>query len=181
MASNNPIAAFYEAQTATTAEIVHAALDGTQRVQHLLLQMMRSATSPGAKPDVEQGARLQREIMQAFAEMNSEIVRASYAMMERMRDSLGGIARGSVSLPAAFAPAGETDVNPMALYDATLRQWQTTVQQMMETPSVALAVADAADDHGVGRAMAGASRTSMTHKTSKSTRARKRKSAARKR
>ena len=26
--------------------------------------------------------------------------------------------------------------NPMAIYDSAMRQWQTAVQQMMETPAV---------------------------------------------
>ncbi len=108
----NPIANFYEAQTAATAEIAHAALNGMQRLQKLTLQAMRAgaggqfslaqsmatmrdggnvgrSVSEAAAPAAEQSARYQREMVQAIAEMNNNIVRASYSMMERMRDALG--------------------------------------------------------------------------------------------
>ena len=106
----NPIANFYEAQTIATAEIAQAALDGMQRLQKTysasnarqcggplsLAQSwnIRDGDSPplryrGGRPAAEQGARYQREMVQAIADMNNDIVRASYSMMERMRDALG--------------------------------------------------------------------------------------------
>ena len=63
----NPIAHFYEAQAAATAEIVRAALSGAQRIQQLTLQMMRSGAALNSAPSAEQGARFQQEVMQAFA------------------------------------------------------------------------------------------------------------------
>ena len=108
----NPIANFYEAQTAATAEIAHAALNGLQRLQKLTLEAMRAgaggqlslaqsmatmrdggnagrSAAQAAVPAAEQSARYQREMVQAIADMNNDIVRASYSMMERMRDAVG--------------------------------------------------------------------------------------------
>ncbi|MBA2548264.1 MAG: phasin family protein [Burkholderiaceae bacterium] len=165
-----PFAGLYEAQTVATAEIVQAALNGMQRLQQLTLQAMRAgaggqfslAQTMGSMretgdinraaaelaPAAEQGARYQRELLQAISEMNSEVVRASYSMMERMREAITASA-GSLSMPTAMAglaPRGEALSNPMAMYDSAMRQWQTAVQQMMETPAVAMAVASAQDD-----------------------------------
>ncbi|MBA2413080.1 MAG: TIGR01841 family phasin [Burkholderiaceae bacterium] len=196
----NPIANFYEAQTTATAEIVQAALNGMQRLQQLTLQALRTgaggqfslaqsmagmrdggdvsrAMAEGAAPAAEQSARYQRELLQAITEMNSDIVRASYSMMERMRDALGaasqgqGMASGFAGMPAMPGmPSSESMTNPMALYDSAMRQWQTAVQQMMETPSVAMAVSSAED------AMTRASPVRPSKKSSKS--AGKRKSSA---
>ena len=172
----NPIANFYEAQTAATAEIAHAALNGMQRLQKLTLDAMRAgadgqmslaqsmaamqdggnigrAASQAAAPAAEQGARYQREMVQAIAEMNNDILRASYSMMQRMQDALGAaqgpMTTGSV-LPSMPTSAAMT--NPMAMYDLAMRQWQTAAQQLMETPAVAMAVASAADDDSPVRA-----------------------------
>ena len=168
-ATANPIANFYEAQTIATAEIAHAALDGLQRLQKLTLQAMReSASGPlslaqsmatmrdganvsrsvseAAAPAAEQGARYQREMVQTIANMNNDIVRASYSMMERMRDALGVATQGSMAMSSALPglPTGGQDLtNPMAMYDSAMRQWQTAVQQMMETPAVTMAVVSA--------------------------------------
>lgn len=167
----NPIANFYEAQTVATAEIAQAALNGMQRLQKLTLQAMRAGAggqlslaqsmtslrdsgdvnrslSQAAAPAAEQGARYQREMVQAIADMNSDIVRASYSMMERMRDALGSVAPGSMAMTSALPglPMGaDSMTNPMAMVDSAMRQWQTAVQQMMETPAVAMAVASAQD------------------------------------
>ena len=163
-ATSNPIANFYEAQTIATAEIARAALDGLQRLQKLTLQAMRdSASGPlslaqsmatmrdggnvsrsvseVAAPAAEQGARYQREMVQAIADMNNDIVRASYSMMERMRDALGAATQGSMMSSALpdLPTSGQDLTNPMAIYDSAMRQWQTAVQQMMETPVVAIA------------------------------------------
>ena len=163
-ATSNPIANFYEAQTIATAEIARAALDGLQRLQKLTLQAMRdSASGPlslaqsmatvrdagdvsrsvsdAAAPAAEQGARYQRDMVQAVAAMNNDIVRASYSMMERMRDALGAATQGSMMSSALpdLPTSGQDLTNPMAIYDSAMRQWQTAVQQMMETPAVAMA------------------------------------------
>jgi len=163
-ATSNPIANFYEAQTIATAEIAHAALDGLQRLQKLTLQAMRdSASGPlslaqsmatmrdagdvsrsvseAAGPAAEQSARYQRDMVQAIAAMNNDIVRASYSMMERMRDALGAATPGALTMSSALpdlATGGQDLTNPMAIYDSAMRQWQTAVQQMMETPAVAM-------------------------------------------
>lgn len=172
----NPIANFYEAQTMATAEIARAALNGMQRLQKITLNAMRAgaggqltlaqsmssvrdagdvrrSVSEAAAPAAEQGARYQREMVQAIADMNNEIVRASYSMMERMRDALGTATQGSMAMTSALPglPAsGQGLTNPMAMYDSAMRQWQTAVQQMMDTPAVAMAVASA-EDYEPGR------------------------------
>ena len=167
----NPFANFYEAQTAATVEIAQAALNGMQRLQKLTLQAMRAGaggqlslaqsmasmrdSSGGARslteaaaPAAEQGARYQREMVQAIADMNNDIVRASYSMMERMRDALGNASQGSMAMTSALPGlpmGGDGTTNPMAMVDSAMRQWQTAVQRMMETPAVSMAVASADD------------------------------------
>lgn len=179
----NPIASFYEAQTAATAEIAHAALNGLQRLQKLTLEAMRAgaggqlslaqsmtsmrdggnvgrSAAQAAAPAAEQSARYQSDMVQAIADMNNDIVRASYSMMERMRDAVGA-AQGSLAAPSALPglPMSGADMtNPMAMYDSAMRQWQTAVQQMMETPAVAMAVASAEDDQPLRPARAAPSR-----------------------
>jgi phasin family protein len=170
--SANPIAGFYEAQTVATAEIARAALNGMQRLQKLTLQAMRAGAggqlslaqsmasmrdggnmsrsiSESAAPAAEQGARYQREMVQAIAEMNNDIVRASYSMMERMRDALGSATQGSMAMTSALpglAMGSEGMTNPMEMVDSAMRQWQTAVQQVMDTPAVAMAVVSAQED-----------------------------------
>lgn len=147
--TGNPIASFYEAQTAATAEIAQAALNGMQRLQRITLQAMRAgaggqfslaqsmstmrdgsdvgrAMTSAAAPAAEQGARYQKELLQAIAEMNNDIARASYSMMERMRSALGAATQGSLTMTPSL-PGGS---DPMAMYDSAMRQWQTAVQQM---------------------------------------------------
>lgn len=155
----NPIAIFYEAQTAATAEIAQAALNGMQRLQRITLQAMRAgaggqfslvqsmstmrdgdvgrAVSGAAAPAAEQGAHYQRELLQAIAEMNNDIARASYSMMERMRSALGAATQGSLTM-APSLPSLRGGSDPMAMYDSAMRQWHTAAQQMMEAPSSAL-------------------------------------------
>ena len=171
-ASINPFATFYEAQTAATAEIAQAALDGMQRLQKLTLEAMRAGASgqfslaqsmatmrdggnparsisEAAGPAAEQNTRYQREMVQAIAEMNNNVLRASYSMMERMRDALGTATQGAMPMASALpglsglSGGDERMTNPMAMVDSAMRQWQTAVQQMMESPSVAMAVASA--------------------------------------
>ena len=167
----NPIANFYEAQTVATAEIARAALNGMQRLQKLTLEAMRAgaggqlslaqsmasmrdggnmsrSVSDAAAPAAEQSARYQRDMVQAIAEMNNDIVRASYSMMERMRDALGS-AQSSMPMPSALPGlprGGDGMANPMAMVDSAMRQWQTAVQQMMDTPGVAMAVVSSQED-----------------------------------
>jgi phasin family protein len=200
MAPTNPIvnsvANYYEAQTRATAEIVQAALNGMQRVQRITLQAMRAGTgeqlslaqsmatvrdvsdlkravSGVSRPAVDEGTRYQRELLQAITDMNNEIARASYSMMERMRNALGTAAAGSVSVPG-LPLGGDVLSNPMALYDSAMRQWQTTAQKMMDSPSVAMAMASAGENEARG----GRASASGAHKAKRST---KRKSSARKR
>jgi len=167
----NPFATFYEAQTAATAEIAQAALDGMQRLQKLTLEAMRAGASgqfslaqsmatmrdggnptrsfsEAAGPAAEQSTRYQREMVQAIAEMNNNVLRASYSMMERMRDAFGSATQGAMpiaSLPG-LSMGGERMTNPMATVDSAMRQWQTALQQMMDTPSVAMAIASAQEE-----------------------------------
>ncbi len=72
------------------------------------------SVSEAAAPAAEQGARYQREMVQAIAEMNNDIVRASYSMMERMRDALGSATQGSMllSLTGPAGLGGEGMTNP---------------------------------------------------------------------
>lgn len=172
----NPIARYYEAQTAATAEIVQAALNGMQRLQQITLQAMRADTTA---PAAEQTARFQRELLQTITEMNHDIVRASYSMMERMRDAFGTAAQVPAPMTSAFGLGND----PMALYDSAMRQWQTNVQQMMETPSVAMAVVGAIDDDEPRGANVGRPSSARKSTARRSTRrpAKKGKSAARKR
>lgn len=166
MASNssNPVARFYEAQTAATAEIVQAALSGGQRLQQITVQAMRGAGGSGDAAD------LQRDLLQAIMETNSAIVRASYSMMEQLRDAFG------TAMPGTSAPSGADAMsNPMALYEAAMRQWQTMAQQMMQTPSVAMAVASATKDDSPARGRSDAASTSTRPRSTA------RKSSARKR
>ncbi|MEP6608116.1 MAG: phasin family protein [Burkholderiaceae bacterium] len=163
----NPFAGFYEAQSVATAEIVQAALNGMQRLQQLTLQAMRTgagnqfslaqaitgireskdvnrAVADAAAPAAEQSARYQRELLQVISDMNNEVVRASYSMMERMRDAFAEAAPGAISMPSAmagFAHGGDSLTNPMALYDSEMRQWQTAVQQMTDAPSASMSAA----------------------------------------
>ena len=161
----NPLAGFYEAQTASTAELVQAALNGMQRLQQLTLEAMRAgaggqfsiaqsmatmrdggdvnrAVSEAAGPAAEQGARYQREMLQAISDMNNDLVRASYSMMERMRKAVAEAAQGlPLAMPAMPGMTAGSDAmtNPMALYDSAMRQWQTAVQQMMEASPMGMA------------------------------------------
>jgi hypothetical protein len=196
--SANPIASFYEAQTAATAEIAQAALNGMQRLQRLTLQAMRAgaggqlslaqsmasmrdggnlsrSVSEAATPAAEQGARYQREMVQAIAEMNNNIVRASYSMMERMRDALGSATQGAMPMASVLPRlpmGGEGMASPMAMVDSAMRQWQTAVQQMMDTPAVAMAVVSAQEDRPRASSGATARKSKRPAKRKAGTRAR---------
>lgn len=170
-ATANPLAGFYEAQTSSTAELVQAALNGMQRLQQLTLEAMRAGAggqfsiaqsmatmrdggdvnrvvSEAAGPVAEQGARYQREMLQAISEMNNDLVRASYSMMERMRQAVVEATQGlpmampmamPTAMPGMTAGSDAIMANPMALYDAAMRQWQTAMQQMMEGSAMGIA------------------------------------------
>ncbi|HZA94612.1 MAG TPA: phasin family protein [Burkholderiaceae bacterium] len=192
----NPIATFYEAQTAATAEIAQAALNGMQRLQQLTLEAMRAGVggqfslaqsmammrdggnlgrsiSEAAGPAAEQSTRYQREMVQAIAEMNNNVLRASYSMMERMRDAFETATQGSMPMASAMPalPLGvDSMANPMAMVDSAMRQWHTAVQQMMEQPAAAMAVASGQEERP---------RASSGTTAAKSKRAAKRKRSAR--
>ena len=191
----NPIANFYEAQTVATAEIANAALNGMQRLQKITLQALRAGAggqlslaqsmasmrdggnisrslSDAAAPAADQSARYQREMVQAIAEMNNDIVRASYSMMERMRDALGTATQGSMPMATALPglSTGREMTNPMAMVDSAMKQWQTAVQQMMDSPAFGMSVGAAREDRP---------RASSDATTSKAKRPAKRKSGGR--
>lgn len=169
ISSANPLANYFEAQTAATADIVQAALSGMQRIQQVTLKAMRTgaegqfalaqsmtaargadagrAVADASGPASAQTARFQRELLQAIGEMNSNIMRSSYSMMERMRDAMSAVTSNTGTMLPTL-PSSDAVDNPMAVYDAAIRQWQTTVQRMMDSPSVALAMATAGEESG---------------------------------
>jgi phasin family protein len=149
--ATNAMANYYEAQMQATAGVVQAALTGMQRLQEITLRAMREgageqlayARSVGevrdasdlsrlqtefAGPAAEQMRRFQAELLQAITETNAEFVRASYAMMERLRDTLSE-SSGSMGAQMPFEGGGST--SPLAMYEAGLKQWQSAMQQMM--------------------------------------------------
>jgi phasin family protein len=148
--ATNAMANYYEAQMQATAGVVQAALSGMQRLQEITLRAMRegageqlayarSATevrdasdlsrlqTEFAGPAAEQARRFQAELLQALTETNAEIVRAAYAMMERLRDTL---AESSGSMGAQMPFEGGS-TSPLAMYEAGLKQWQSAMQKMM--------------------------------------------------
>ena len=106
----NPIANFYEAQTAATAEIAHAALNGMQRLQQLTLEAMRAGAGgqmslAQSMADMRDGGSYRALASQAAVSGGGKGVRyqregsghcgnntrfcAQLLDMERMRDALG--------------------------------------------------------------------------------------------
>ena len=147
--NNNPIAGYLEAQMAGTAGIVQAAVHGMQRVQEIMLQMMREGAGgqmalarsvtqvrdpsdlsrlgeAHAGPAAEQFTRYQQELMGAFTEMNTEMIQASYSMMERVGQALAG-STGAMGLPASAQAGG-----PMEAFQAGVRQWQGAMARMTQ-------------------------------------------------
>lgn len=145
---NNPVAGYIEAQMAGTAGIVQAAMQGMQRVQEIMLRAMREgageqlalarsvtqARDAGdlsrvgevhAGPAAEQFARYQQELIGAVTEMNTEMIQASYSMMERVGQAL------AASAAAMGMPGGQG--GPLAAYQAGVRQWQGAMNQMAQT------------------------------------------------
>lgn len=149
--ATNAMANFYEAQMQATAGVVQAALSGMQRLQEITLRAMREGAGEQlayarsvseardahdlsrlqtefAGPAAEQMRRFQAELLQAITETNAEFVRASYGMMERLRDTLSE-SSGSMGAQMPFEGGGTN--SPLALYEAGLKQWQSAFQQLM--------------------------------------------------
>lgn len=146
--ATNAMASYYEAQMEATAGVVQAALSGMHRVQEITLRAMRegageqfalartvsevrdpsdlSRLQEFAGPATEQMRRFQAELLQAITETNAEVVRASYSMMERLRDTLSETT-GSMGAQMPFESGG---TSPLAMYEAGLKQWQSAMQQM---------------------------------------------------
>jgi hypothetical protein len=145
--NNNPIAGYIEAQMAGTAGIVQAAMHGMQRVQEIVLRAMREGADERvalarsitqardasdfsrmgeahAGPAAEQFSRYQQELLGAVTEMNTELLQASYSMVERVGQAFAS------SGAALGMPAGQG--NPMAAFQAGMRQWQGTIAQMTQ-------------------------------------------------
>lgn len=170
--TDNPMASFFEAQMTGTTDIVRATLDGMQRLQEITLRALRNgaggqmtlarslteARDPAdlsraqnqlAGPASEQAGRFQQELLQAITEMNGEVIRASYSMMERLSGAMAeSSASMGVQLPAGGAGGTAGMQSPLAMYEAGLKQWQNAVQQMSQTmmPGSPLQVADEDDD-----------------------------------
>src|SRR5512145_1577017 len=113
--NDNPLAGYLEAQMAGTAGIVQAAMHGMQRVQEIMLRAMREGAGEQmalarsvteardandlsrvggahAGPAAEQLTRYQQELIGAVTEMNTEMIQASYSMMERVGQALAASA-----------------------------------------------------------------------------------------
>jgi hypothetical protein len=148
-ANNNAVASYIEAQMSGTAGIVQAALHGVQRVQEIMLRAMREGAGEqmalarsmsGARdaadvsrvgeahagPASEQFTRYHQELIGAVTEMNTEMVQASYSMMERVGQAL------AASASAMGLPAGGQAGGPMAAYEAGMRQWQGAMEQLTQ-------------------------------------------------
>jgi hypothetical protein len=162
--NNNPVAGYIEAQMTGTAGIVQAAMHGVQRLQEIMLRALREgaggqlslarsmteardvgdvsrAGGAIAGPAAEQATRFQQELISAVTEMNTEMMQASYSMMERVGQALAASAT-AMGLPAG-APAG----GAMAAYEAGVRQWQGAVERMAQA-ATGLGGGGAAEDEG---------------------------------
>jgi hypothetical protein len=154
--NDNPLAGYIEAQMAGTAGIVQAAMHGMQRVQEIMLRAMREgaggqlslarsmteardpadmsrAGSAHAGPAAEQFTRYQQELIGAVTEMNTEMIQASYSLMERVSSAL------AASASAMGLPAGSQGVTPMAAFEAGVRQWQGAMERLSQNASQAFA------------------------------------------
>jgi hypothetical protein len=152
--NDNPLAGYIEAQMTGTAGIVQAAMHGMQRVQEIMLRAMREgageqlslarsmteardpadmsrAGSAHAGPAAEQFARYQQELIGAVTEMNTEMIQASYSLMERVSSAL------AASASAMGVPAGAQGVTPMAAFEAGVRQWQGAMERLSQGASQA--------------------------------------------
>jgi hypothetical protein len=147
--SNNPVAGYIEAQMTGTAGIVQAAMQGMQRVQEIMLRAMREGAgeqmslarslaeardpadmsrvgSAHSGPAAEQFARYQQELISAVTDMNTQMIQASYSMMERVGGALAS------SSAAMGLPAGGQGANAMAAYEAGVRQWRSAIESMTQ-------------------------------------------------
>jgi hypothetical protein len=119
-----------------------------QRVQEIMLRAMRegageqlamarsvsqvrdasdlSRMGEAAGPAAEQFTRYQQELIGAVTEMNTEMIQASYSMMERVGQAL------AASASAMGLPAGGQAGGPMAAYEAGMRQWQGAMEQLTQ-------------------------------------------------
>jgi len=77
-------------------------------------------------PATEQLTRYHQELIGAVTEMNTEMIQASYSMMERVGQALAASA-SAMGLPASGQPGG-----PMAAYEAGMRQWQGAMEQLTQ-------------------------------------------------
>lgn len=148
---DNPVAGYIEAQMEGTAGIVQAAMHGMQRVQEIMLRAMREgageqlalarsvtqardaadltrAGEAHAGPATEQFARYQQELIGAVTEMNTEMIQASYAMMERVGQALAASA-------AAMGMPGGGQGSPVTAFQAGVRQWQGAMDQLTQAAS----------------------------------------------
>jgi hypothetical protein len=145
----NPLAGYIEAQMTGTAGIVQAAMHGMQRVQEIMLRAMREGAggqlslarsmgeardaadvsrvgSAHAGPAAEQFNRYQQELIGAVTEMNTEVIQASYSLMERVGSAL------AASASAMGVQTGTPNVTPMAAFEAGVRQWQGAMERMSQ-------------------------------------------------
>lgn len=162
--NDNPVAGYIEAQMAGTAGIVQAAMHGVQRVQEIMLRAMREGAGgqmalarsvsqardasdlsrmgeAHAGPAAEQFTRYQQEMISAVTEMNTEMIQASYSMMERVGQALAASA-------AAMGMPGGAQGGAMAAYQEGVRQWQGAMERMKQaaTGQFQQAGADDAED-----------------------------------
>jgi uncharacterized protein YukE len=166
--NENPLAGYIEAQMSGTAGIVQAAMHGMQRVQEIMLRAMREGAggqmsfarsmteardandvsrlgSAHAGPAAEQFTRYQQELIGAVTEMNTEVIQASYSLMERVGSAL------AASASAMGLPGGAQTVTPMAAFEAGVKQWQGAMEKLSQGASQAFrqtehATVDAGDD-----------------------------------
>jgi phasin family protein len=165
--NDNPVAGYIEAQMAGTAGIVQAAMHGMQRVQEIMLRAMREGAggqfalarsmseardpselsrvgSAHAGPATEQITRYQQELIGAVTDMNTEVIQASYSMMERVSQALAASA-AAMGVPSSGA------AGPMAAFQAGVRQWQGAMERMTQgAASYAAASAGGPDDDDQG-------------------------------
>ena len=121
-------------------------MHGVQRVQEILMRAMREgaggqmalarsmsgardaadisrAGEAHAGPAAEQFTRFQQELIGAVTEMNTEMVQASYSMMERVSQALGASSTGWDCQP------GARRADRWQRLEAGMRQWQGAMEQ----------------------------------------------------
>ena len=93
-----------------------------------------------AGPAAEQFTRYQQELIGAVTTMNTDVIQASYSMMERVGQALVASA-GSMGVPASGQGGGA-----MAAFQAGVRQWQGAVERMTQGLGAQSSQAYEADD-----------------------------------